>query len=684
MADTKPRDRRAEVLAQLVPPGCSCAPDVENSIALYAMAFFIRSFERKLLEMFGQGKLSGTTHTCIGQEAHDVGVVWQLDPERDGVFANHRNHGQLLAWGADPAAVFAEIMGRPDGICGGRGGSQHMACAGFYSTGVQGGLLGAAVGTALMKQRSGSGGISVAFLGDGTVGSGMFYEALNLASIWRAPTLFVVLDNGIAQTTPKDWVLAGDIAARGRALGMSTYEVDRVDLVLAVSRAREAIRTVRESRQAGLLVCRVERLGPHSKGDDDRPPERMAALRASDPLARLRSELTRDAVAAIECRCQAAIDEFVAAAETRRTGTFHLAPYAVKLSLGQRTDNPEGILAKRTLRVAESLNLALHDMMARDERVLLIGQDLHDPYGGAFKVTRGLTTAFGDRVFRASISEAGMVGTGIGAALHDARVIVEVMFGDFILLAADQLVNQAAKIPWIYGREIALPITVRMPSGGRRGYGPTHSQSLESMLMGVPGLTVLAPSHRVDAGECLRRAVMEWPYPTVFVEYKPLYAYSQDSTGYGIVDNGEPDTVEALFPIVARRAPVERPDVTFVAYGGMVPIAEAAAEILAVEEMSVDIVVPTLLSPLPGRALGRSIRESEVILVAEEGPQAFGFGAEVVAFLVEERLISPHSKVCRAGAGRYPIPAAREFEDAVLPTAEALARKALAAYESFR
>src|SRR3989337_2518710 len=193
---------------------------VSELATFYERMYFIRRFEETLLDLFGQGKLVGTTHTYIGQEADAVGVISHLDPERDVVFSNHRCHGHYLAFADDPFGLMCEVMGKGPGVCGGKGGSQHLCRGNFYSNGVLGSIVPVATGIALAEKKKGSGAVSTVFLGDGTLGEGVSYESLNMASLWRLPVLFVVENNRYAQTTPIALNLAGEIAPRFRAFGI--------------------------------------------------------------------------------------------------------------------------------------------------------------------------------------------------------------------------------------------------------------------------------------------------------------------------------------------------------------------------------------------------------------------------------------------------------------------------------
>lgn len=251
----------------------------------YRMMVFIRAFEEKLLEQFGQGNIYGTTHTCIGQEANAVAIVTALDRDRDTIWSNHRCHGHFLAYCGNAYGLFAEILGKKDGICGGRGGSQHLAFRNFFSSGIQGGLAPIGVGTAIGDKRKGA--ISVVFLGDGTMGEGSVYEALNMASLWQAPVLFVVEDNGIAQTTDKYLGVAGEISKRAEPFGIRSLSLKSTDVNELLEVARDSIDYVREMCKPFWLHIETARLMAHSKSDDSRDESLVAKLWESDCVSKV-------------------------------------------------------------------------------------------------------------------------------------------------------------------------------------------------------------------------------------------------------------------------------------------------------------------------------------------------------------------------------------------------------------
>jgi TPP-dependent pyruvate/acetoin dehydrogenase alpha subunit len=289
---------------------------MNHPASLYRTLYTIRRFEETILEKYSQGVFVGTTHTYLGQEANAVGIISSLG-QNDIIFSNHRCHGHFLAYGGDARALFAELMGKASGVCAGRGGSQHLHWRNFYSNGVQGGILPVAAGMALAEKIKQSGAVTVVFLGDGTLGEGVVYETLNLASLWKIPVLFVVENNQIAQTTPFELSLAGDIPQRFEAFGIPVDTLDSSDVLEIIHLAAPAIEAVRKSQTPRALVLHTCRFGPHSKGDDTRPAQLVARLRqARDPLtiqaARL-SELTRTALEGeVETSLQTAFQEALA------------------------------------------------------------------------------------------------------------------------------------------------------------------------------------------------------------------------------------------------------------------------------------------------------------------------------------------------------------------------------------
>lgn len=273
--------------------------------ALYQQLYRIRRFEETVLENFPKGVFYGTTHTYLGQEANAVGVLAQLQAE-DPVFSNHRCHGHFLSYGGDPRALFAELMGKATGVCGGRGGSQHLHWRNFYSNGIQGGIVPIATGMALAEKVKRTGAVTVVFIGDGTLGEGAVYEALNLASLWQLPILFVLEDNRIAQTTLAALGVSGSMPGRFSAFNIPVVELDSSDVQEILPAAATLLAEARLHITPRALVLHTCRFGPHSKGDDTRTDQEVENMRQTrDPVTLQAARLDPAQRAAIHARVEA-------------------------------------------------------------------------------------------------------------------------------------------------------------------------------------------------------------------------------------------------------------------------------------------------------------------------------------------------------------------------------------------
>jgi TPP-dependent pyruvate/acetoin dehydrogenase alpha subunit len=294
---------------------------VDHNAQLYRDMVTIRRFETLLIDQFKTGVFPGTTHTSLGQEANAVGVLAHLS-EDDVVVSNHRCHGHFLAYGGDPQALFAELMGKPSGVCGGVGGSQHLHWRNFYSSGVQGGTVAMAAGMALAEKRAGKGAIVVDFMGDGTLGAGIVYECLNMISLWQLPILIVLENNHIAQTTPASLAVAGSIQKRFEAFDIPTDELDSSDVLEILLVAGDLIEQVRSTATPRALIITTARLGSHSKGDDTRSSSELAGLwETRDPLPIQGERLAKETRKTVEANVEAAIQSAYDAALSAGGGT---------------------------------------------------------------------------------------------------------------------------------------------------------------------------------------------------------------------------------------------------------------------------------------------------------------------------------------------------------------------------
>jgi acetoin:2,6-dichlorophenolindophenol oxidoreductase subunit beta len=323
--------------------------------------------------------------------------------------------------------------------------------------------------------------------------------------------------------------------------------------------------------------------------------------------------------------------------------------------------------------VLNSLNAALHKMLSEDPRVVVVGEDLLDPYGGAFKVTKGLSTKFPGRVLTTPLSEAGFTALAAGMAMRGLRPVVEIMFGDFLMLAADQIINHIGKYRWMYNDKVRVPLVIRTPMGGRRGYGPTHSQTLEKHFIGAPGWHVVAPSPFHEPGTLLYRAVLEDDDPVLFIENKTMYARPvREAPSEGRLGDFHARVTSGRYPTVTMSFDsFTRADVTLVAYGGMAELAEAAAEqLLMREEILCEVVVPSSVSPVDLEPILESLRRTGKLVVCEEGTQTAGWGAELIAAVSAQAFELLHAAPLRVAAKDLPIANTSTLETATLPQLE--------------
>lgn len=319
----------------------------------------------------------------------------------------------------------------------------------------------------------------------------------------------------------------------------------------------------------------------------------------------------------------------------------------------------------------ESIQKAMAEALARDPDVTLFGEDIADPYGGAFKVTKGLSGKFPGRVINTPISEASMTGLATGAALRGMHPIMEIMFGDFLTLCADQIVNHASKFRSMFPGVESLPIVIRAPTGGYRGYGPTHSQSMERLFLGTPDITVVAPSEFHDSGTLLTK-VLESRELVLFMEHKLLYERDvvEDGAmrheGFRVLRERGPGARETV--VLTPCEPDEVPMVTLVTYGGISSMAfSAAREALLEDEITCEVIVPACIKPSPLEVIAASVTKTGRALIVEEGHLSWGWGAEVAAGLVQECFGSLRAPIARIAAKDEAIPCAKDLEDTVLP-----------------
>jgi 2-oxoisovalerate dehydrogenase E1 component len=647
---------------------CAGKPGImQDVIKYYKKAFFIREFENFLIELFKRGELNGTVHTCVGQELIPV-VLSSFLKNGDRIFSNHRGHGHFLAFEGNARDLLAEILGLETGVSKGIGGSQHLMNDHFISNGIQGGMTPIASGYAYANKLKQNDNVAVVFIGDGTLGSGVLYESLNLASVFSCPVIFVLENNQYAQSTSHKQTFRGDVSQRVAGFGLKYSKANIWD----VSSMEKTFSTaVNDARRCVPVFVEVDcyRLNSHSKGDDNRTTNEIESYNGKDLLNVFAKQEPAKAAQIIAEAKQQILQLYDDCKQDKPLSAMKKHAYIVRNDYELKAYQP--LPGAEGLRINKLVYLALKDILEKHQYFLLIGEDIQDTtphtdknYGGAFKVTQDLSTLFPEKVHNTPISEAGIIGFGTGAALNGVRSITEIMFGDFLTLGFDQLLQQASKIPEMFGRDVSLPYIIRTPMGGRRGYGPTHSQNLEKHFLFLPNIEVVALNSVVDPRVVYKAISEHNKTTTIVIEDKIGYTKflnSYKANGY------EMKITDETFPTLVYEPVNIKANCTLLVYGGMLDETLEILERLLAEDIFPRVICPVRICPFNIQPVINSLRTAEQLIIIEEGSKYGGLSSEVIAYL-EEHGISFNLK--KRISNESIIPCARTAEKNVIPNAE--------------
>ncbi|MBN9748538.1 2-oxoisovalerate dehydrogenase [Amycolatopsis sp. A1MSW2902] len=636
----------------------------DTLVGMYRRMRLIRQFEDRASRLYRNNEIPGFLHLSIGQEASAVGACWPLD-DRDVITSTHRGHGHCIAKGIDVEGMFAELMGKETGTCRGRGGSMHIADPrrGVFGTnGIVAAGVPIAVGAATAAQLRGDGGVALAFFGDGAVAQGMFHEAANLASVWQLPVIFFCENNKYAEFSPSATQTRASLADRAPGYAMDFHQVDGNDVVAVADLVARLAGDLRAGAGPVLVEAETYRWHGHYEGDPlkYRDPGELAEWKERDPLIRLAGrlrELGEDPAAvdeSVEAEIDAAVQKARAASQPSPETLHHFVGVP-------REPVPEPAdAAGEAFRTMDAVHRAIEHELETDDSVFLAGIDV-GAGGNVFGLTRGLAGKYPGRVRDTPISESAVIGAAVGAAMAGLRPIVEVMYFDFIGVCLDQLMNQAAKLRFMTGGAVSLPMVVRTQFGAGKSSGSQHSQSLEALLAHIPGLTVVMPSTPADTYGLLRAAIRD-PNPVVFVENRLMYGRK-----------GPQPPASHLVPL--GKAAVRRTgtDVTLVSYSKLVHDCADVAEELAAEGISVELIDLRTIAPLDTETVLRSLAKTGRLVVAHQAVGEFGVGAELAAVAVREGFWTLDAPVIRLGAERTPAPYSPSLERVWLPSKETIA-----------
>jgi 2-oxoisovalerate dehydrogenase E1 component len=643
--------------------------------ALRAM-MFVRAFEQACwdLSISNPPQVAGSVHLCAGQEAVPVGACAALTAA-DRIIATYRGHGWALESGLDAEAVLAEVCHREAGVNGGRGGSALIMGAGQRFIG-ETSIVGAggpiADGVALALQHTNSKGVVVVSFGDGAMNQGAMHEAFVFAVARKLPVVFVCENNGWSELTPTSRIVPfARLSRRANGYGMTSATIDGCDALAVRATVELAADRARRGEGPSLIECNTVRLWGHYNRDIEhyRPREDRAAAEARDPIALLRERLRAPSLLDVDAfaELQTEVDAEIKAMVERVLAGRKPDPASARDHVTAAAPSMPSIAARAesvSWTYQQAVNEALRVELQSRPEMVLFGEDVGHA-GGIFGCTRNLQREFGEaRVFDTPIAEAAILGTAVGASLAGMRPVAEIMWMDFMLVALDQLVNQAANVRYVTRGKASAPLVVRVQQGATPGSCAQHSQSLEAFLVHVPGLKVGLPSTPQDAYDMLRAAIAD-PDPCIVIESRALYQ---------IKDR----VVPAVTPVGSAKLRRPGKDIALVSWGAMANVAERTARALADEGVDAAVLDLRWLSPLDMGTLVDAISNAGGRgLIVHEANTTGGFGAELVARLLE----SGFAEVGRLGAPDVRIPASPVLRQALLPNEETIAaavRKRLA------
>ena len=654
------------------------AIEPETLKAIYGQMSRIKAVDKAIQAGLSSGKFMFTYWPLTGQECIPA-TISQLITKDDYMITTYRGIHDQVAKGVDLYGMFAEALGREDGVNKGKGGSPHISdpsSGSMVTTAIVGAGAPIANGLAISAKQRGEDRVTIVNFGDGATSIGAVHEAMNLAGAWKLPVIFLCQNNEWGEYTPIPvYTASKNFHGRAEALGFRGVELDGNDPVAFYNGMKDVIDYVRAGKGPVFVEAKTFRLGPHAGVGENKnvSDDYLETKQEQAPVGKTRELLidagicTAEELDEIDADAKKEVDEAIAKAmeSTVTPATQMLTDvFEDDSHVPSRGSYPvreaEGELPgeTKTMSMAEAVLDAQKIVMAANPEAFILGEDVGDPHGGVFGTNKGLQTEYGDtRVRPTPIAEQAIIGAALGSSIAGMTPIAEIMFSDFMGVCMDQIYNHAAKQRYMSGSATHAPMTIRMQlGGGMGGFGAQHSQSMEAWLLHSPGIKVAYPSNPVDAKGLLASCIAD-PDPCVHLEAMILL-YTM---------KGEVPVGEYKIPLGVADVKREGTDITLISYGWMVNQCLAAAEELAKDGISAEVVDLRTLMPIDYHRVLESVKKTGRAMVVHAAVEFCGYGAEIASTINEELWDKLKAPATRLGAAYAPIAYSQAIEFTQVP-----------------
>ena len=657
-------------MATSILPERAIVPDA-TTIELYNKMLTTYFIEERMRIFVRQGKC-GFHASTRGHEKLQVGMTMLLRPGHDWFYTYYREKAIAVGLGMSVKDIFLGMLGRDgDPNSNGRNMPEHFSSRKLNlvsMTACTGTQYLVAVGTAKALKHDGSDAVVYVSSGEGATSEGEFFEAVNWAAREKLPVLFVIQNNGYAISVPQHTQTISEVHRIAQGFGMPTIDLDGTWYEPMYQSLPPLIERIRAGQGPALVEGHVIRIDPHSSSDDQRKyrsDEELAALISRDPILQTEKYLVKRKIMHAEeiqgLREQIKNEVNLAADEADSHGPPDPATCTTHIYSENSpvfADSPPNLISPDPISMVDAINHGLREEMERNPKIVMWGEDIDDPKGGVFGVTKGLSRAFPGRVSNSALAEASIAGIAGGMAIAGYKPIVEIQFADYSWPAFMQIRDEIATVRWRSNGEWSGSVVIRIAQGGYIKGGPWHSTCVEALYSHTPGWYVVCPSTADDAKGLIKNAA-RCEDPVIFLEHKGLYRRLQARAP-------EPDA-NYLVPFGKARTRREGTDASIITWGSTVHLSLELAEQMAKEGVSLEVIDLRSIFPLDEEAIYSTARKTNRVLIAHEDAVFMGFGAEVAARLAENCLDVLDAPVLRVGAPDCFIPSAPNLEEAVLP-----------------